>query len=148
MTYSHICTILSIYITDMKNLLISKQGTKVFGLIFSSYLRYFLKTFKPYKRYYISNANLNKIEPHFGINSYEFSWSLTNSTLVEEYPENIPPILPCEFHFTPFKELHKHAECNRFQDVRGMVIKCFPSQELQQRSDSEEIITKRDVIIL
>ncbi|KAL4576213.1 hypothetical protein LXL04_012304 [Taraxacum kok-saghyz] len=121
----------------MKNLLISKQETKVFGLIFSSYLGYFLKTFKPYKRYYISNANLNKTEPHFRINPYEFSWSLTNSTLVEEYPENIPPILPCEFHFTLFKELRRHAESNRFQDVRGIVKLQKPISQARKRKQSD-----------
>ncbi|CAI9298596.1 unnamed protein product [Lactuca saligna] len=124
---------------------IDTQGTKVSALIFSSYLEFYKNTFQAYKCYRISNAKLIPTEPRYRLSSYEHSWSLTKHTLVEPQPELSPPPLPCLFTFTPFSQMFKYADAGNNQNVRGVVIKCFPSQQIDQGAKTS---SKRDVIIV
>lgn len=96
-----------------------KHGTKVLAIIYGYHLPLFKHTFKPYKRYYISNAVITKVQTQFVINSYKYSWSLNNRTLVQPYPELQPPVLPCHFQFTPFTQLHRHAETDNYQSKKN-----------------------------
>lgn len=72
-----------------------------------------------YKRYHVSNAVLKATKPKFRLSSYVYSWTFNTNTLVEEYPESVPPPLQCQFQFTPFSELHKHAETETYQCKRN-----------------------------
>ncbi|KAI3672407.1 hypothetical protein L6452_38495 [Arctium lappa] len=126
-------------------LLTDSQGTNTTAVIYAAHIRFFLKTFKPYKRYYISNAVVTKADPRFLVSAYLHSWTLNSRTLVEEHIEQIPPILPCTFQFTPFTELAKHAETESHQNVQAIVVRCFPSEEQEHVSG---VITKQDVVIV
>ncbi|XP_052625737.1 replication protein A 70 kDa DNA-binding subunit B-like [Lactuca sativa] len=131
---------------ELRHLLFTDcKGTKVLAIIYGYHLPLFKHTFKPYKRYYISNAVIIKVQTQFVISSYKYSWSLNNRTLVQPYPELKPPVLPCHFQFTPFTQLHRHAETDNYQNIRGVVIKCFPSEQLH---DGSELSSKRDIIIV
>ncbi|CAI9262679.1 unnamed protein product [Lactuca saligna] len=122
-----------------------KQGTRVQALIWSNDLDYYENTFEPYKRYQISNANLIYTEPRFQLDSYEYSWTLSKLTLIEPFQDETSPTLTCNFTFTPFSDLYKYADEERDINVRGIVIKCFPSQKMKQ---GQEPSSKRDVIIV
>ncbi|CAI9263496.1 unnamed protein product [Lactuca saligna] len=121
------------------------QGTRVQALIWSNNLDYYENTFEPYKRYQISNANLIYTEPRFQLDSYEYSWTLSKLTLIEPFQDETSPTLTCNFTFTPFSDLYKYADEERDINVRGIVIKCFPSQKMKQ---GQEPSSKRDVIIV
>ncbi|CAH1417086.1 unnamed protein product [Lactuca virosa] len=121
------------------------RGTKVSALIISDYLEFFKNTFQVYKHYHISNAKLLPTEPIYRLGPYEHSSSLTKKTLVEPEPELTSPTLPCLFNFTPFSEMFKYADAKNNQNVRGVVIKCFPSQQMNQGGKTS---SKRDVIIV
>ncbi|KAJ9568234.1 hypothetical protein OSB04_004200, partial [Centaurea solstitialis] len=124
-------------------ILTDPDGTKLTALIFSSHLRYYMHTFQQYKRYYISNAVVIRNQAKYAMGPYQFSWVLNNRTLVEELSDPIPLTLPCKFNFTPFKKLHKYAESDIYQDVRGMVVQCLPTYD-----QGPDLPTRRDIIIV
>lgn len=117
------------------------QGTKSPALISSAYIRYFANLLLPYKRYYISNANVVNNEPKYWVSSYPYSWILNNRTLVEELIEPIPPTLPCEFHFTNFQDLHKHAETDTYRMLEPLCWNVFPVKRRGQRQQQQEILS-------
>ncbi|CAI9259879.1 unnamed protein product [Lactuca saligna] len=121
------------------------QGTRVQALIWSNDLDFYENTFEPYKRYQISNANLIYTEPRFQLDSYEYSWTLSKLTLIEPFQDETSTTLTCNFTFTPFSDLHKYADEERDINVRGIVIKCFPSQKMKQ---GQEPSSKRDEKLL
>ncbi|KAI3718449.1 hypothetical protein L6452_19321 [Arctium lappa] len=103
-------------------LLTDSQGTNTTTVIYATQFRFFLKTYKPYKRYYISNVVVTKADPRFLVSMYPHSWTLNSRTLLEEHIEQIPPVLPCTFQFTPFAELAKHAEMESHQSDRCQML--------------------------
>ncbi|KAJ9545053.1 hypothetical protein OSB04_024760 [Centaurea solstitialis] len=100
-----------------------------------------MHTFQQYKRYYISNAVVIRNQAKYVVGPYQFSWVLNNRTLVEEISDPIPLMLPCKFNFTPFNKLHKYAESDIYQDVRGIVVHCLPTYD-----QGPDLATRRDII--
>lgn len=90
-----------------------------------NHLRYFAKLLLQYKRYYISNAMIVENDARYRISSYQYSWTLNNKTLVEEYVDSIPITLPCEFEFTDFSTLYKHADTDRMQSKLSFLLPKF-----------------------
>ncbi|PWA74144.1 hypothetical protein CTI12_AA254960 [Artemisia annua] len=129
---------------DYKRLILAdSHGTKVTALIYSSHLRYFARLLTQYKRYYISNATVTRNDERYRIGTYTYSWVLSNKTLVEELVENTLAPISCHFEFTNFSDLHKYADSDSLQNVRAIVLQCFPSQE-----QDSEITSRRDVVIV
>lgn len=119
------------------------RGTKVGAVMYDSAIKLFSKLLTQYKRYYISNAMVRRTDPVYRVSSYAYSCLLNTKTLVEELVEPIPTSLPCEFDFTNFCDLYKYADSESPQNVRGIVLQCFPSEE-----QGSPMITKRDVVIV
>lgn len=93
-----------------------KQGTKVTALIFrNDLLQAHRYSFQLYNRYYISNADLLNTKEQFLVSAYPYSWEITGRTLIKRHPDSVPPTLLCQFQFTPFSKLYKHAETDNCQ---------------------------------
>ncbi|PWA56841.1 hypothetical protein CTI12_AA412340 [Artemisia annua] len=82
-------------------------------------------------------------DERYHIGTYTYSWVLSNKTLVEELVENTLAPISCHFEFTNFSDLHKYADSDSLQNVRAIVLQCFPSQE-----QDSEITSRRDVVIV
>ncbi|XP_071927399.1 uncharacterized protein [Coffea arabica] len=57
-----------------------------------------------------SSANFCSLIKDIGVGSYECSWILNYKTLIENYAEPVPPMLPCILELTNFSDLHKYAD--------------------------------------
>ncbi|GKC03061.1 hypothetical protein Tco_0994671 [Tanacetum coccineum] len=119
-------------------------GTKVGAVIYGvSNICLFSKLLTPYKRYYVSSAVVTRTDEKFRVSSYIYSWIISNKSLVEELVESIPTSLPCQFEFKKFSNLYKYADSESPQNVRGIVLQCFPSEE-----QGTPMITKRKKLFL
>ncbi|GJY10001.1 replication protein A 70 kDa DNA-binding subunit B-like protein [Tanacetum coccineum] len=131
-------------VTYKRFIFTDSHGTKVGAVIYgASNIRLFSKLLMPYKRYYVSSAVVTRTDEKFRVSSYIYSWIINNKSLVEELVESIPTSLPCEFEFTKFTDLYKYADSESPQNVRGIVLHCFPSEE-----QGTPMITKRDIVIV
>ncbi|KAL7603866.1 hypothetical protein Lser_V15G17117 [Lactuca serriola] len=127
-------------------LFVDSQGTKVTTLIFrNDLLQAHRYSFQLYNRYYISNADLLNTKEQFLVSAYPYSWAITGRTLIKRHPDSVPPTLLCQFQFTPFSKLYKHAETDNCQDIKGIVIECFDTQILEDR---EKPTKKRDIVVV
>ncbi|GJR16806.1 replication protein A 70 kDa DNA-binding subunit B-like protein isoform X2 [Tanacetum coccineum] len=105
---------------DYKKLIFTdSQGMKLSALIYEADLRYFNKLLTQYKRYHVSNDVVTRNDPVFRVSSYQYSWILTNKTVVEELVEAVPPTIPCQFEFTSFSDLYKYAESDSYHNKSG-----------------------------
>ncbi|KAL4568233.1 hypothetical protein LXL04_023840 [Taraxacum kok-saghyz] len=120
------------------------NGTIVPAIIFSYHLQSFDNIFIPYRKYYVSNAQLIKRDTQFVVGPYEYTWSLIRKTHVLPYAEDTLSHLPCVFNFTPFTELYKFTETGTNICIKALVIKCFPSHQLRPGQPS----SKRDIIVV
>ncbi|KAL4580563.1 hypothetical protein LXL04_016762 [Taraxacum kok-saghyz] len=125
---------------DLKNyrrlLFTDTKGTTMPAIIFSFHLKHFEHVFTLYRKYYVSNANLITTDPHFVDGPYTHTWSLTKQTLVEPHANETITPLPCK--------LYKHAETGTNQNIRGVVVRCFPSHKINPGQPS----SKRDIVIV
>ncbi|XP_071902115.1 uncharacterized protein [Coffea arabica] len=94
----------------MRFLLTDTEGTKVSVVTYEQHIKIFSKFLQPYQRYYVSNAIVAPADPTYRVGSYESSWILNYKTLIENYAEPVPPMLPCVFELTNFSDLHKYAD--------------------------------------
>ncbi|XP_071927790.1 replication protein A 70 kDa DNA-binding subunit B-like [Coffea arabica] len=83
-------------------LLTDSEGTKVSAVIYGSDIRFFAGILMPFSIYYISSAALRKAESRYKVSDYPYSWVIHNRTLVEEYVEQVLPVIPCHFELTAF----------------------------------------------
>ena len=99
-----------------------EQGTLVSAVIYGNDIRYFCNLLQPFKRYYITGGTVKKQDAKYKVSDYQFSWVLHNKTLVEEYVEPNPPLLPCTFEFTKFEDLFRFANT---ENVQSKLYLCF-----------------------
>ncbi|GKA72922.1 replication protein A 70 kDa DNA-binding subunit B-like protein [Tanacetum coccineum] len=131
-------------VTYKRFIFTDSHGTKVGAVIYGgSNIRLFSKLLTPYKRYYVSSAVVTRTDEKFRVSSYIYSWIISNKSLVEELVESIPTSLPCQFEFTKFSDLYKYADSESPQNVRGIVLQCFPSEE-----QGTPMITKRKKLLI
>lgn len=124
-------------------LVTDSQGTKVSLAAYDNFIRMFKTILVPYQCYYISGASVIPLSAAYRVSTYEFSWILNYSTLVERYAEPVPPTLPCAFQFDSFSDAHKFAESDtRLISLKALVIHAFPHKEI-----SPDTVT-RDFIIV
>ena len=90
----------------------------VSAVIYGNDIRYFANLLQPFKRYYITGGTVKKQDAKYKISDYHFSWVIHNKTLVEEYVEPNPPMLPCTFEFTKFEDLFRFADTENVQSKR------------------------------
>ncbi|GER41328.1 replication protein A 70 kDa DNA-binding subunit A [Striga asiatica] len=80
-----------------KYVFMDSQGTIVSATVFgSAHIQFSDEHIMQYKRYYVSGANVQSANPLYQISDYAFTWTTQKGTLVEEYPEKLPPQLPCK----------------------------------------------------
>ncbi|XP_027177835.1 replication protein A 70 kDa DNA-binding subunit B-like [Coffea eugenioides] len=65
---------------------------------------------------------------------------LNYKTLIENYAEPVPPMLPCVFELTNFSDLHKYADSENLCNIRGFVIQALPVKQTDLDSSSRDII--------
>ncbi|XP_071927541.1 replication protein A 70 kDa DNA-binding subunit B-like [Coffea arabica] len=94
----------------------------------------------PFRRYYISSAALRKAEPRYNVNDYLYSWVIHNITLVEEYVEQVPPVIPCHFELTAFENLFRFADIENLQNIQGIIVHVFPSRERSLDSTTRDLV--------
>ncbi|XP_027109519.2 uncharacterized protein [Coffea arabica] len=105
-------------------------------------MRFLLTDTEPYQRYYVSNAIVVPADPTYRIGTYECSWILNYKTLIENYAEPVPPMLPCIFELTNFSDLHKYVDSDNLCNIRGFVIHALPVKQ------ADPDCTSRDIIIV
>ncbi|XP_071937211.1 replication protein A 70 kDa DNA-binding subunit B-like [Coffea arabica] len=124
----------------MRFLLTDAEGTKVSVVTYEQHIKTFSKFLQPYQRYYVSNAIVVPADPTYRVGTYECSWILNYKTLIENYAEPVPPMLPCIFELTNFSDLHKYADSDNLCNIRGFVIHAFPIKQPDPASISRDII--------
>ncbi|XP_071927037.1 replication protein A 70 kDa DNA-binding subunit D-like isoform X1 [Coffea arabica] len=124
----------------MRFLLTDTEGTKVSVVTYEQHIKIFSKFLQPYQRYYVSNAIVVPVDPTYKVGSYECSWILNYKTLIENYAEPVPPMLPCIFELTNFSDLHKYADSDNLCNIRGFVIHAFPVKQVDPDCTSRDII--------
>nr|XP_027071810.1 replication protein A 70 kDa DNA-binding subunit B-like [Coffea arabica] len=63
-------------------------------MIYGGDIHFFKRHFQPFRRYYISNAKLETVQPRYSTYSNEYCWVIDNSTVVQQVYESEPPMLP------------------------------------------------------
>nr|XP_027082456.1 uncharacterized protein LOC113704781 [Coffea arabica] len=81
------------------------------------------------------------------VGTYECSWILNYKTLVENYTEPMPPMLPCTFELTKFSDVHKYADLDHLY-IKGFVIQALPVKQADPDCSSRDItIVNEDSVI-
>ncbi|GER31533.1 nucleoid occlusion protein, partial [Striga asiatica] len=83
-----------------------------------------------YKRYYVSGANVQPTNPLYQISDYAFTWTIQKGTLVEEYPEKLPPQLPCKIHLQEYDKLRIFTL--GIEDNTGLIQAVISGPEAEQ----------------
>ncbi|CDP01396.1 unnamed protein product [Coffea canephora] len=102
--------------------LTDSEGNMVLAVIYGNDIHYFANLLQPFKRYYITGGTVKKQDAKYKVSDYHFSWVIHNKTLVEEYVEPNPPMLPCTFEFTKFENLFRFADT---ENVQSKLYLCF-----------------------
>ena len=86
------------------------QGRKAQAMIYGGDIHFFMRHFQPFRRYYISNAKLETVQPRYSTYSNEYCWVIDNSTVVQEVHESEPPMLPDVFNFKLYGRIYEHID--------------------------------------
>ncbi|XP_071914617.1 replication protein A 70 kDa DNA-binding subunit B-like isoform X4 [Coffea arabica] len=124
--------------------LTDSEGTMVSAVIYGNDIRYFANLLQPFKRYYITGGTVKKQDAKYKISDYHFSWVIHNKTLVEEYVEPNPPMLPCTFEFTKFEDLFRFADTENVQSLQAIVITAFATKEQNNGSTTRDFIVMNE----
>ncbi|CAA0841939.1 Unknown protein [Striga hermonthica] len=116
------------------------QGTIVGATAYGSQVEFWEDRIIQYKRYYVSGARVQPANPQFQISEYAFTWSLQKGTLVEPFPEKLPPQLPCKIQLQEYAKLRAFAETDHLQNVIGVVVHALPPKNLSAKSTTKELI--------
>ncbi|XP_027168908.1 replication protein A 70 kDa DNA-binding subunit B-like isoform X1 [Coffea eugenioides] len=120
--------------------LTDSEGTMVSAVIYGNDIRYFANLLQPFKRYYITGGTVKKQDAKYKVSDYQFSWVLHNKTLVEEYVEPNPPMLPCTFEFTKFEDLFRFADTENVQNLQAVVVTAFATKEQNNGCTTRDFI--------
>ncbi|CAA0810619.1 PIF1 helicase [Striga hermonthica] len=90
-----------------KNLL---PGTQVAAVAYNNNIWESLPLLQLYKRYYVSGATLNKADPKYHIGSYQFSWTITNRTLIQPCDDDMLDELDCHIECEKVGNLHRFVD--------------------------------------
>lgn len=74
----------------------------------------------------MSNAKLQPTLAKYSTYENEYSWTIDNSTPVQQVQEAEPPIIPDVFNFTDFNRIYEHIDTNNEIDLVGIAIHVHP----------------------
>ncbi|XP_071911771.1 uncharacterized protein [Coffea arabica] len=89
-----------------KLVFVDAEGRKAQAMIYGGDIHFFKRHFQPFRRYYISNAKLETVQPRYSTYSNEYCWVIDNSTVVQQVYESEPPMLPDVFNFKPYGRIY------------------------------------------
>ncbi|CAA0842773.1 Unknown protein [Striga hermonthica] len=124
-----------------KYVLTDSQGTIVSATVYgSAQIEFWDERITQYKRYYVSGAGVQPANPLYQISDYAFTWTIQKGTLVEEYPEKLPPQLPCKIHLQEYGKLRMFAETETLQNVMGVVVHALPRKDVSSKSNTRDLV--------
>ncbi|GER51186.1 glycine decarboxylase P-protein 1 [Striga asiatica] len=108
-------------------------GTIVSATVYgSAQIQFWDERIIQYKRYYVSGATVQQANPLYQISDYGFTWTIQKGTLVEEYPEKLPPQLPCEIHLQEYSKLSMSRFTLGIEDNTGLIQAVISGPEAEQ----------------
>ncbi|GER52214.1 DNA helicase homolog [Striga asiatica] len=118
-----------------------KKGTIVSATVYgSAQIQFWDERIIQYKRYYVSGATVQQANPLYQISDYGFTWTIQKGTLIEEYPEKLPPQLPCKIHLQEYSKLSMFAETKTLQNVMGVVVHVLPQKDASSTSNTKNLV--------
>ncbi|GER39692.1 replication protein A 70 kDa DNA-binding subunit [Striga asiatica] len=124
-----------------KFLFVDVEGTKVSAVAYNNNIRPSSTLLLPFKRYYVSGATLKRVDEKYRVGDYEFSWTITNTTLIQ----------PCEEQIVP--QMYGHIELQQFAiyivlliqitykvNVLGVVAYAFEEKQIGFDSVNRDIL--------
>ncbi|KAL3515712.1 hypothetical protein ACH5RR_022614 [Cinchona calisaya] len=85
------------------------MGSRVQGIMFNQAIPIMSPKLQVYKKYLISNAEVQSILPKFQCDSIDTQWVISIDTVVEERENEQVEILAIEFNYTEFNDLAQYA---------------------------------------
>ncbi|XP_071918923.1 replication protein A 70 kDa DNA-binding subunit D-like [Coffea arabica] len=108
-------------------------------MIYGGDIHFFKRHFQPFRRYYISSAKLETVQPRYSTYSNEYCWVIDNSTVVQQVHESEPPMLPDIFNFKPYGRIYEHIDTDEEIDLLGVAIHVNP-RAMRGPTPTREII--------
>ncbi|XP_071928195.1 replication protein A 70 kDa DNA-binding subunit B-like [Coffea arabica] len=124
-----------------KLVFVDSQGQTAQALIYAGDIMFFRKYFEPYRRYYVSNARIQNVLPRYSTYPNECSWTIDNSTLVQEIDEVDPPLIPNVFNFANYNSVYQHIDTTDEIDLIGIAIHVH-SKAIRGGTPTRDIILK------
>ncbi|CAA0841871.1 Unknown protein [Striga hermonthica] len=124
-----------------KYVLTDSEGTIVSATVYgTAQIEFWDERIIQYKRYYVSGARVQPANPQYQIGDYPFTWTIQKGTLVEPYPEKLPPQLPCKIQLQEYSKLKESAETDILHNVMGIVVHVVPRKEGSSKSNTKDLV--------
>ncbi|GER35303.1 replication protein A 70 kDa DNA-binding subunit [Striga asiatica] len=121
-------------------LFVDAEGTKVSAVAYNNNIRPSSTLLLPFKRYYVSGATLKRVDEKYRVGDYEFSWTITNTTLIQPCEEQIAPKMYGHIELQQFRNLHRFADTDNLQNVLGVVAYAFEEKQIGFDSVNRDIL--------
>ncbi|CAA0823512.1 Unknown protein [Striga hermonthica] len=114
--------------------------TKVSVVAYNNNIRPSSPLLLPFKRYYVSGATLKKVDEKYRVDDYDFSWTITNNTLIQPCEEHIVSQMYDHIELQQFRNLHRFAYTDNLQNVLGVLAYAFEEKQIEFNSVNRDIL--------
>ncbi|CAL5413369.1 unnamed protein product [Camellia sinensis] len=124
------------------------EGTQVQAILYEDQIEQFQDTFKVFNSYYVSNAAVKLLQEKYHITpqSWQWQWTITASTLIQDVENSNEDNNAPTYHFVPFNEFSDHLGNETSSiDILAAVIQIKPPKTITTENGTT---TAQEIVLI